>query len=191
MAIVAILLPVVFLVSAYWVGMQESISAFYHTAMRDVFVGAVFAIGLCLYAYKGYNNLENTCLTVAGLFLFGVALAPTTAPPGNPNWDLPVVHNICAVAFFGLIAVVCIFARNHGLQSSANNDASYDVSYRFAYNVTAALMIVVLLVALLLQLVGKVWGITFSSSTFWIEAASVWVFAGYWCVKSRELKGLG
>ena len=117
MAIVAFILPVVFLISAKWVDMQGSISAFYHTDMRNVFVGLVFAIGMCLYAYKGYNNLENYCLTAAGLFLFGVALAPTDAPPGIKNWDLPAVHKFCAVAFFSLIAVVCIFARSHPLRS--------------------------------------------------------------------------
>jgi hypothetical protein len=141
MAIVAILLPIVFLVSANWYGMQDSISAFYHTSMRNVFVGAIFAIGMCLYVYKGYNSLENNCLTIAGLFLFGVALAPTAAPPESPNWDLPIVHNVCAIAFFSLIAVVCIFARNHGLQNPGNEGAEYGVSFSSTYNITATLQV--------------------------------------------------
>ncbi len=191
MVIVAILLPVVFLVSAKWFGMQDSMSAFYLTAMRNVFVGAIFSIGLCLYIYKGYNELENTCLTIAGLFLFGVALAPTTAPADSVNWDLPIVHNVCAVGFFALIAVVCIFARNNGLQKNGEEGAEYDVSFRSTYNITATLMIVVLVVAALLLLLHKVWSIRIPSATFWIETAAVWIFAGYWCVKSRELGSAG
>jgi len=62
MPVIAILLPIVFLVSAFWVGMHGSISAFYYTGMRNVFVGALFAIGICLYVYKGYNPLENNGL---------------------------------------------------------------------------------------------------------------------------------
>jgi len=183
MAVIMILLPIVFLVSAYWVGMQGSISAFYHTGMRNVFVGVLFAIGICLYVYKGYNNLENSGLTVAGLFLFGVALSPTTAPDGSLPWYFPVIHNICAVAFFGLIAVVCIFARRNGFRTPDE--------FRTAYNITAGLMVLVLAVAGVLLLLDKVWGVGFRTSTFWVETAAVWVFAGYWCVKSRELRGLG
>jgi len=184
MAVIAILLPVVFLVSAIWVGMQGSISAFYHTDMRNVFVGALFAIGICLYVYKGYNPLENSGLTVAGLFLFGVALFPTTAPEGIIiPWYFHVIHYICAIAFFGLIAVVCIFARRNGFGTS--------VEFRTAYNITAGLMIFVLAVAGVLFLLDKFLGVGFRTSTFWIEAAAVWVFAGYWCTKSRELRGLG
>lgn len=184
MAIISILLPVLFLVSAYWVGMQGSISAFYYTSMRNVFVGALFAIGICLYVYKGYNPLENTGLTVAGLFLFGVALFPTTAPEGiEIPWYFPVIHHICAVAFFGLIAVVCIFARRSVFETY--------VKFRTAYNITAGLMILVLAAAGVLFLLKKVLGVEFQTSTFWVETAAVWVFAGYWCTKSRELRGLG
>ena len=196
MAIVAFILPVVFLISAKWVDMQGSISAFYHTDMRNVFVGLVFAIGMCLYAYKGYNNLENYCLTAAGLFLFGVALAPTAVPQDCvnsihcDNWDLPIVHNVCAVVFFSLIAVVCIFARSHPLKKSGNGDKSYDVSFSTAYNIIATLMTIVLVVAAILFILDRFRDITFPSSTFYVEFAAIWVFALYWCVKSCELNSL-
>lgn len=183
MLVIAVLLPIVFLVSAYWVGMQVSISAFYHTDMRNVFVGALFAIGICLYVYKGYNNLENSGLTVAGLFLFGVALFPTTAPDGSLPWLFPVIHNFCAVVFFGLIAVVCIFARRNGLRTPNE--------FRKAYDITAGLMLLVLAVAGVLLLIDKVWGVRFRTSTFWVETSAVWVFAWYWWLKSRQLRGLG
>jgi hypothetical protein len=183
MAVIAISLPLVFLVSAYWVGMQNSISAFYHTDMRNVFVGVLFAIGICLYVYKGYNNLENYGLTTAGVFLLGVALSPTSSPNVSLAWYFPVIHNICAVTFFGLIAIVCIFARENGITKTEE--------FRSAYFFTAFLMGLVLVAAFALLLIDKIWGIGFSTSTFWVEAAAVWVFAGYWCIKSRELGRLG
>lgn len=192
MATVAIALPLVLLVSAKFLpsseldGMPRSISGFYHSEMRDVFVGAIFAIGMCLYAYKGYNNLENTCLTVAGVFLFGVALAPTKAPTHSSNW-VSVVHYTSAACFFGLIAVVCIFARNHGLQTTDVGHEGYKTKYATAYNITATLMILVLAIGLAVFLFKR----EFPRATlFWLETFAVWVFAGYWCVKTRELRGL-
>lgn len=183
MAVIAIVLPVVFLVSAFWVRMQGSISAFYHTDMRNVFVGLLFAIGISLYIYKGYNKLENYGLAVAGLFLFGVALVPTGASDGSVPKYVQVIHQICAFSFFGLIAFVCIFARDSGLRATEE--------FRTAYNITASLMVLVLVAAGVLFLLKKALNVNIPKSTFWVEAAAVWVFAGYWCVKSRELRGLG
>ncbi|MBD3672661.1 MAG: hypothetical protein HUJ26_03950 [Planctomycetaceae bacterium] len=198
MASVAIILPILLLVSSEFLESTEavgappgSISAYYHTEMRNVFVGSICAIGMCLYAYKGYNNLENTSLTVAGLFLFGVALAPTNAPPESSpfsmNWDMPILHYVCAASFFLLIAIVCIFARDHGLQTMDENNVSYDRSFSNAYNLTATLMILILLIG------GGVWLLNRSfpgTTLFWLEAFAIWVFAGYWIVKTRELNGL-
>lgn len=153
------------------VGMQSSISTFYYTDMRNVFVCALFAIGICLYGYKRYNPLENNGLTVVGLFLFGVALFPTTAPEGMKiPWYFPVIHHICSIAFFGLIAVVCIFALK-------NEFATY-VEFRKAYNITVFLMILVPAATGVLFLLYYFLDIGFRTSTFWVETAAVWVFTG-------------
>jgi hypothetical protein len=190
MKIAAISLPIVFGLSSCWVGMQGSISAFYHTDMRNVFVGGIFAMGVCLWAYKGYNYLENTCLNAASLFLFGVALAPTDAPLGSNNWDLPVVHKVCAFAFFALIAAVCWFGRHHGLHTTGNVGKFCGFSFQSARKITAWLMVSVLVVAILLFILDKVGGIKFSSSTFWVETAAVLVFALYWQIVSSEMRSL-
>ena len=63
-----------------WVGSEEpqsSMSACYHTRMGDVFVGLLFAIGACLYLYRGFSTRENIALNLAGILAFGVAVFPT------------------------------------------------------------------------------------------------------------------
>lgn len=186
MTYISILLPVVFLISAIWLGLQGSMSSFYYTIMQDVFVGSFFAIGICLLVYKGYNRLEDHGLTAAGILLFIVALVPTTAPEDSIStlpWYLPWIHIGCAYLSFGLIAVVCIWARKNVLVDSAK--------YNRAYNIIASLMILVLLAGVIFFLLEMIWEIEFETSTFWIEAAGIWIFAAYWRIKSRELKGLG
>jgi hypothetical protein len=57
---------------------QTSISAYYYTPARAVFVGALMAIGLSLIVIKGNTDLEDACLNVAGMLAPVVALVPTS-----------------------------------------------------------------------------------------------------------------
>lgn len=65
---------------------QTSISAYYYTPARAVFVGALMAIGLCLIVIKGNTSPEDICLNVGGMLAPVVALVPI----GNPGtcWSL-------------------------------------------------------------------------------------------------------
>lgn len=75
---------------------QTSISAYYYTPARAVFVGALMAIGLSLIVIKGNTGLEDGFLNAAGMLAPIVALVPI----GNPGtcWSiepspLPTVRN--------------------------------------------------------------------------------------------------
>lgn len=72
---------------------QTSISAYYYTPVRAIFVGVMFGIGLALIAIKGKSSVEDTFLNVAGMFAPLVAVAPTTnvAPrvDGSGCWSIP------------------------------------------------------------------------------------------------------
>jgi hypothetical protein len=57
---------------------QTSISAYYYTPARAVFVGALMAIGLSLIVIKGSTLLEDAALNVAGMLAPVVALVPTS-----------------------------------------------------------------------------------------------------------------
>lgn len=57
---------------------QTSISAYYYTPARAVFVGALMAIGLSLIVIKGSRSLEDIFLNAAGMLAPVVALVPTS-----------------------------------------------------------------------------------------------------------------
>ena len=65
---------------------QTSISAYYYTPARAVFVGALMAIGLSLIVIKGSTGWEDVFLNVAGMLAPVVALVPI----GNPGtcWSI-------------------------------------------------------------------------------------------------------
>lgn len=57
---------------------QTSISAYYYTPVRAIFVGSMFAVGLSLIVYKGRTTWEDASLNFAGMLAPVVAVAPTT-----------------------------------------------------------------------------------------------------------------
>jgi hypothetical protein len=68
--------------------MQPSISEFYYTAMGDVFVGCLVAIGVFLITYRGYRAMpdrfpfgDRSTSIVAGLAALGVAFLPAGVDP--------------------------------------------------------------------------------------------------------------
>ena len=83
-------------------GIQSSISSYYHTGMRDVFVGILCVIGFFLLSYRGYERKDNIAGDFACAFALGVALFPT-APDGlisDGARFIGYVHLAFATAFF-------------------------------------------------------------------------------------------
>ncbi len=135
-AAISILFPLVlwFVGLSLNVHLQGSISAYYHTPMRDVFVGSLFAIGAFLYLYRGYSTVENIALDFAGIFAIGVAILPTSAisEPKCDTFTAPYLHGVCAILFFIAIAYVCIFQSSETLKEMI--DESRRKFYEILYN---------------------------------------------------------
>jgi hypothetical protein len=77
-----VLLPaVLFVVSVAYAAIQQdletSISSYYGTPVRDVFVGVMIALAVCMVAYQGSSLLEDYTLNGAGFYAVFVALIPT------------------------------------------------------------------------------------------------------------------
>lgn len=186
-AIIGAALPVVL-----WLGgllgegdpLRGSMSAYYHSGMRDVFVGALIAIGAFLYLYKGFSTAENVALNVAGIMAVGVALFPT-ADVGAPRGTVSTLHGVFAVVFFAAIAYVALTRATDTLSLIRDTDKAE--SLRRVYRTLGVLMIASPAIAVVLSFTlrpGAPWG----SIVFFVEAAGVWVFAAYWLAKSLEVR---
>lgn len=106
------LLPLVLLVGGkllYGLEIQETVSDYYHTGMRDIFVGVLCAMGVFLYSYKGYSRKDNWAGTLASVLVIGTALFPTTPVDPTPlTAALGKVHIACAVGYFSTLAYFSI-----------------------------------------------------------------------------------
>ena len=57
---------------------QTSVSAYYYTPVRAIFVGMLMAIGMCLIVIKGSTQWEDAALNAAGMLAPIVAVVPTS-----------------------------------------------------------------------------------------------------------------
>ena len=83
-------------------GIQTTISNYYYTSMRNVFVGTLCAIGVFLLSYRGYDRRDDIAGDIACVFALGVAFFPTTppvTPSGLQRLD-GIIHLASAAAFF-------------------------------------------------------------------------------------------
>ena len=185
-AAIGVALPV-----ALWVGalliegssLQSSMSAYYYTGMRDVFVGALFAIGVALYVYRGFSPAENVVLSLAGVLAVCVALFPSQG--GAERSVVHAVHEVAAVAFFACLAYVSVFRAADTL--SLIRDTGRAQTLQRIYRGLGIVMLASPLVALAAERVLRPPGGE-PSIVFYVEVFGVWAFAAYWLVKSWEIR---
>jgi hypothetical protein len=111
--IIGVALPVVLIIGKLIVeggGLQDSISSYFYTDMRGVFVGSMCAVGAFLLSYRGYDVIDDIAGNLAGVAAIGVALFPTApADPSSTAQLIGVLHLVFASIFFLTIAFFAIF----------------------------------------------------------------------------------
>lgn len=177
---------------------EPSISDYYHTLMRDAFVGVLTAIGLFLITYPGHDPgagehlSDDVITTVAGIAAFGVAYFPNETPM-NANLLGSITqqalgyqvaagaHYLSAIVFLSALAAMCLrkFARTaKPLRRRI---------YRACGWVIVA-MTVLVIVASWFKIRGPEGPQTFVTDwmlILWFEAVAIWAFALAWLVKGR------
>jgi hypothetical protein len=184
------------------VQVRDSLSAYYHTGLQDVFVGSLSVMAFLLATYlAGQPRTWDFLLSLAaGLALLVVVAFPTyrsDLPAGSPPCGStpqppgcsPVeqalgeaataqVHEVAAVvAFLALAAVSFLFARRERLDGGSRAVAVGHV-------VCGGLM----LAAELLALVGSLRGLRIGPLTalYVGEVAALWAFGASWLLAGRD-----
>jgi len=185
---IAVAFPLLLWIGGCWVyktGLQNSLSAYYNTGMRDWFVGVLFAVAACLFPYKGLSDRESNLLNTAAILAVLTAVNPFDWRPSW--WFLPsgTPHDVFAVTFFVMIALACWLCQDDSLNLGLV-PPDKQRAYRLKYTLIGVALVAFPLLAVLLNV--RTFGRTPGSSVFWVEAAAIWVFAFYWYTKSGELR---
>jgi hypothetical protein len=104
--------------------LPDSMSSYYYTHMRNIFVGSLCALGVFLVAYAGYDEWDRWITNIAGFGAIGVAFCPTKptvcaqcGPPAVPSLTLEQqivgdIHLVFAmIAFLALGVMALRFAK--------------------------------------------------------------------------------
>jgi hypothetical protein len=95
--------------------LRPSISDYYYTPVRAVFVSALVAIGVCLIVIKGNTPWEDTFLNIAGMLSPVVAFVPTPeagrcGPDGVPAGIADnIANNVWALLAGGAVGLLATF----------------------------------------------------------------------------------
>ena len=187
--------PIVLIIGTVYKGCEEvlhTISSYYHSVMGDFFVGALCAIALCMYAYKGYDNTDNVLSNLAGLCLLGVAWFPTSICNENlaciDYCDVDSIigrmHYISATIFFLILAFFCIFQFVKGDEPFSKQKRKRNTVY---YTCGALILISILSIAVRAFTNINFPLFDYSCYVFWAETVALWSFSTAWLIKGEVM----
>jgi len=159
---------------------QASISEYYGTGMRNVFVGVLFTVGWFLFTYRGYDDTDDRLGDAACFAALGVALFPITS---DATW-VHGVHYASAGTLFSLFAV---FAGLRFTKSSAATPTDRKRQRNRLYRICAGLIVGCIAAMALAELAIARETRQRYQLVFWIEAIALAAFALSWLVKGEAL----
>lgn len=164
-------------------GIQHTVSLYYHTPMRDVFVGMLFAISVGLLTYRGYDWRDHWSTNIASILAVGVALFPTDANPDITS-TIGAIHLVCAGGFFGVLIYIAGW-----LFTKSNPTTPAKILRIRLYKICACVMGGALLLMFTYYLVPD--GINAQlkpyNPVFYLEAVAIVAFGLAWLVKGGAL----
>jgi Protein of unknown function (DUF998) len=164
-------------------GILPSLSDYYHSDMRNWFVGSLWAIGSGLLVYlAARRNLADSVISfVAGLLAVGVALFPTNAPHTAPT-TISILHVAFAALLFVLLGVICF---RFGNRDGKREDRS--VRWRTRWRRVHRGCAIVIWVAVVASVALAARGSDNNYTVFVGETVAVLAFGVSWFLKGSEL----
>jgi putative copper export protein len=181
-------LPFVLIIGNLLVGSGEvlsSVSGYYYSELRDVYVGSMCAVGVFLLSYRGHGRVDDITGNVAAAAAVGVALFPTTPSGQLTRSDevFGVLHVVCAAVFFLALAFFCLvlFTRTEKARPQRRR-----VQRNGVYVVSG---IVILVCMALLVVFG--WLLEAEARSLhpalWLEAVATLAFGVAWLTKGQAI----
>jgi hypothetical protein len=167
-------------------GIQGSLSGYYYTGMRGVFVGTLWAIGFFMLSYKGYERADNIAGNLACIFAVGISLFPTAPDVITSNTDIIIgnIHLTFAALFFGTLIYFCLFQFTKTDQKKpTKRKLQRNRVYRICGYVMAACIVVIGVVHI--DAVANV--VSGLNLIFWFESIAIAAFGVSWLTKGEAI----
>ena len=189
--VIAILHPAILYFGAcviFGVGLQNSMSDYYYTPMRDVFVGVDVCTGVFLLCYRGYGLHDRIVSILAGVSAILVALFPTAGEGvlSEAQQHASVVHSVAALIFLASLAYFCLvlFVRSDNAGVLSPRKRMRNRIYRICGFSILAVLLSVLLYGAVPALNSRFNGTPF---IFYLELIAFVSFGVSWLVKGHAI----
>lgn len=170
----------------------DSISAYYHSNIRDILTGLLVGTSLFLLSYRGYEKRDMIVAIASGIAGLGIAIFPCESriepfsAVGIFQLTPPIagyLHYVSSALFFILLGINSFFLFTLGDKMKwTKSKSKRNVIYRVCGLVIFASLITLLILFLILSsaLVATVW-------TFIFETVMLLAFGISWLVKGETL----
>lgn len=173
------------------VPIQDNLSSYYHTPLRNLFVGVLCAIGVFLYCYQGHDWVEDWTANLGSASALGVAFFPLDAN-SDPLYQSSLVgylHSLCGGVFFTTLAFYSLFHFPTGKLANDErepHERTRDLAYRAS---GVVILLAMLAMAGYLLLLRGDWRALADryNALFWLESIAAWAFAAAWLTKGRVI----
>lgn len=197
--ILGFFLPAILLIGPFIISaccyIQPSISNYYHTIMRDVFVGYMASLSIFLLSYKGYDINDRILTALAGTFGLALALLPTTfkipvlpctieCTTNYPNF-IGTIHLIAAGLFLLCLALMSLFQFTKGETSPTPQKVIRNNVYRISGLIMLGCIAILILFFALPTSVSS--PLLKFKPVFWLETIAIMAFGVAWLVKGEFL----
>ena len=170
---------------------QDNMSSYYHTPMRDVFVGALCAIAIFPFCYRGYDRVEDWTANLGCLSALGLALCPIDpgSEPLRQRSATGYLHSASGGLFFLTLAFYSLY-HFPSASDRKREEASHEAYRNFIYR-ASGIVILISMAAMGSYLFLIPEGLRRRCNQvhllFWGEWVAVWAFAAAWLTKGRAI----
>jgi hypothetical protein len=169
--------------------LQGSISGYYHTGTRDVFVGTLWAIGFFLLSYKGYEPIDNLVGNLACIFAVGITLFPTRPeinPAAGSKWISGLHFTFAALFFLTLIYFsLFLFTKTDPTKPPTERKLQRNKVYKTCGYVMAGCIALIAIYSFLPESITA--PLKSVNLIFWLETIAVLAFGVSWLTKGEAI----
>lgn len=165
--------------------LQSSISAYYYTGMRNLFVGGICAIAMFMLCNRGYDLQDWVAGIFSAICALGVAFFPT-APDESATQrqhDIGIAHYAFAALLFLTLAYFCLVLFKMSAKDRILTRKKKQRNFVYTvcgYAILASILMIVVFKFLNVKyLVGNV------GSVFCFETTALLAFGAAWLIKGE------
>ena len=175
----------------FGIEIQDNMSEYYHTPLRNGFVGILCALGIFLYCYRGYDWVENWTANLGCVFALAIAFCPLDekSDPLSQSSLVGLAHTAAGGAFFLVLGFYSFFhfptVRRNNIENEPHLQQR-DFVYRTSGIVIFLTLIAMGIYLFLLPAHAKEIANKYNA-LFWLEWIALWAFAAAWLMKGRTI----